>query len=346
LSEARSFCNRCGKFAPPLKDSGALSCDRCGTRLYAALSPGDAPSSIFLDTIAFPGVSAAEAREPRVRPALAVLFRVAVGPSADYYAPRFLKYEKAGHGAPGWHWPSFWLGSLWAFYRKLWLAGFAFALLPVAGAFAFGSLAARIDGAPMPWLAAATLAIWILPGIIPALIANSLLYRRIRRMVQRAEASTGNAAQVASLLANRDPVSLGSAILLGTGVILLAASLAVPSLRVAYFEHDVRAKIGAALASVRPLQLEVEESWARFHAVPRTLDVDTLRVRAAAAVFDEVTFRPSTGRLRLGLGDAIPELFGRSILLAPAVDPLQRLRWTCIPVDIPARFLPKECRND
>jgi len=291
-------------------------------------------------------MSAAEARESRVRPALAVLFRIAVGPSADYYAPRFLTYEKAGRGAPGWHWPSFWFGSGWAFYRKLWLAGFAFALLPLAGTFAFSLFATRIDGALMPWLAVAALTIWILPGIIPAMVANSLMYRRIRRMVQRAEATTGNTAQVASLLANHDPVSLGSALLLGAGVILLAASLAVPRLRTAYFEHDVRAKIGAALASVRPLQREVEESWARFHAVPRDLDVDTLRVQAASAVFDEVTFRPASGRLRLGLGDAIPELFGRSILLAPAVDPLQRLRWTCIPIDIPARFLPKECRNN
>jgi len=308
-------------------------------------SSGDPQPATFLDTIDIPGVSAAEARKTNVRPALALLFRVAVGPSADYYAPRFLKYERAGRGAPGWHWPSFLLPSVWAFYRKLWVAGLVFALLPVAGAFVFGALAMRIDGAPVPWLVGAALLIWILPGIIPAMVANSLLYRRVRQMVERAEASTGNAAQVASLLASRNPVSLASALLLGGGAILLAADLAAPRMHVAYVEHEVRTKLAAALASVRPLQQEIEESWARFRAVPRRIDVGALPVQAATAVFDEVTFRPANGRLRLGLGTAIPELFGRSILLAPTVDSLQHIQWTCVPIDIPQKFLPRECRN-
>ena len=304
------------------------------------------PASIFLDTIHLPGESAAEAYQTCVRPALAVLFRVAVGPSADYYAPRFLGYERAGHGGPGWHWPSFLLPSVWAFYRKLWLAGLAFALLPVAGAFAFAKLASRIDNASVPWLLGAVLAIWFLPGIIPALVANSLLYRRVRKMVQRAEASTDSASQVASLLARRSPTSLAAGLLLGGGAIALAANVVAPSVRGAWFEHEVRAKVAAALASVQPLQQQIEDSWNRVRAIPLKLDVDSLRVQAATAYFAEVSFRPANGRLRLGLGQSIPELFGRSILLAPTVDPSQRIRWTCIPVDIPAKYLPKECSKD
>ena len=252
----------------------------------------------------------------------------------------------AGRGAPGWHWPSFLLPSVWAFYRKLWLAGLAFALLPIAGAFAFGALATRIDNASVPWLLGAVVAIWFLPGIIPALVANSLLYHRVRRMVARAESSTGSASQVASLLARRNPTSLAAGLLLGGGAIVVAANVVAPSVRVAWFEHEVRAQVAAALASVRPLQRQVEESWNRVRAVPLKLDVDTLRVQAATAFFDEVSFRPANGRLRLGLGQSIPELVGRSILLAPAVDPAQRIHWMCIPVDIPAKYLPKECSGD
>jgi len=326
---------------------GAASCSRCGARVSAARNdPNDAPASIFLDTIQLPGESAADSRETFVRPALAVLFRVAVGPSADYYAPRFLKYEQAGRAKPGWHWPSFLLPSVWAFYRKLWLAGILFALLPVAGAFAFAALATRIDHASIPWLVGAVVVIWFLPGVIPALTANSLLYRRIRQTVARAEASTGSPSQVASALARLEPTSLPAGLLLGGGAIAFAASLAAPGVQMAWFEHEVRVQIGAALASMRPLQQQVEDSWDRVRAVPRMLDVESLRVQAAAAFFDEVSFRPANGRLRLGLGPTIPELFGRSILLAPAVDASQHIRWTCIPVDIPARFLPKDCSND
>jgi hypothetical protein len=342
LGDPRRICTRCGDGAR----DGACICARCGTRVAPDPAAGAAPpATTFLDTINFPGMTEGEVRQTRVRPVLAVLFRVAVGPSADYYAPRFLKYEKSGHGAPGWHWPSFWLPSVWAFYRKLWFEGFLFALLPVAGALAFAKLAPRIDNVPVPWLVAAVLAIWLLPGVIPALLANSLLYRRVRQMVRRAEASSASAAQVASDLGRRAPVSLSSAILLGGGAILLAASLVEPDVRGAYFEHEVRAKVSAALASVRPLQQQIEENWARLQAIPRKLDVDSLRLQAASAFFDEVSFRPANGRLRLALGSSIPELFGRSILLAPALDPSQRIQWMCIPIDIPAKYLPKECRS-
>ena len=342
MSEASQTCRRCGDVV----SAGATQCSRCGLRVAAGgHSADEAPASIFLDTIQLPGDSTADARQTCIRPALAVLFRVAVGPSADYYAPRFLRYEKAGRAAPGWNWPSFWLPSVWAFYRKLWLAGLAFALLPVIGAFAFGALATRIDHASVPWLVGAVAAIWVLPGIIPALVANSLLYRQVRRMVARAEASTGSAAQVVTLIARRSPTSLAAALLLGGGALLLAGNIAAPSVRGAWLEHEVRTKVTAALASVQPLQQQVEDSWNRVRAVPLKLDVDALRVKAAAAFFDEVSFRPANGRLRLGLGESIPELFGHSILLAPAVDPLQHIHWMCIPVDIPEKYLPKECSS-
>ncbi len=306
----------------------------------------DRPASIFLDTIHLPGVSPEEARQTCVRPALAVLYRVAVGPAADYYAPRFLRYEQAGRGKPGWHWPSFLLPSVWAFYRKLWVAGIAFALLPLAGAFAFVMLAQRIDNASVPWMLAAAVAIWLLPGVIPALLANSLLYRRVRRIVRSAEASTGSPSQVASLLAKHRPTSLASALLLGGGTLLVTANLAAPSVRGAWIEHEVRTQVAAVLASVRPLQQQIEDGWNQFRAVPGRLDGEALRVQAAAALLAEVSFRPANGRLRLGLGASIPSLAGRSILLAPSVDLLQRVRWTCIPIDIPLEFLPKECLHE
>ena len=323
---------------------GEPICGRCGTRV-AAVAKDDASASIFLDTIQPPGVSPEEARQTCVRPALAVLYRVAVGPAADYYAPRFLRYEQAGGAKPGWHWPSFLFPSFWAFYRKLWLAGLAFAVLPLAGAFAFIMLAQRIDNASVPWLLGAAVAIWLLPGVIPALLANSLLYRRVRRVVRRAEASTASTSQVASLLATHRPTSLVAALVLGGGALLLTANLVAPSVRVAWFEHEVRTQVAAALSSVRPLQQQIEDSWNRFRAVPGRLDVDALRVQAAAALLAEVSFRPANGRLRLGLGASIPALAGRSILLAPSVDPLQRVQWTCIPIDIPVKFLPKECQD-
>lgn len=332
-------CNRCGDALP----AKAAVCGRCGTLSSPRAVHDDESGSTFLDSIQIPGASAAEATEKRVRPALAVLFRVAVGPGADYYAPRFLKYELAGRGAPGWNWPSFLFPSFWAFYRRLWLEGLLFALLPIAGAVLFANLGTRLDEAHVPWLAAAILLMWLLPGIISALFANSLLYRRVRRMVVRAESRTGSVEKVVRLLALRRPTSLSGALLLSGAAVVLGIQFAGPTVRVAYEEHDVRTKIAAGLAALRPLQEQIEDGWNTFRTIPGQIDHDNLTLHAAAALFDDVVLRPATGRLRLGLGPSIPELWGRTILLAPVLDVRQHIHWVCVPVNIPAQLLPRDC---
>jgi hypothetical protein len=39
---------------------------------------------------------------------------------------------------PGWNWAAPWIPTVWAFYHKLWIAGLAFALWPVAAMEVFG----------------------------------------------------------------------------------------------------------------------------------------------------------------------------------------------------------------
>ena len=54
---------------------------------------------------------------------------------------------------------------------------------------------------------------------------------------------------------------------------------------------------------------------------------------------------PLSGRVRLVLAPTLPELAGKAILLAPALDDTERVRWFCIPIDIPSKYLPAECRR-
>src|SRR5438876_555876 len=98
----------------------------------------DAMGVGFLDTIELDALQGEPADEPIVRPSLAILFRMAVGPAADYYAPRFLEYERIGRSFPSWNWAAPWVPTVWAFYHKLWAAGLAFALWPVAAMEIFG----------------------------------------------------------------------------------------------------------------------------------------------------------------------------------------------------------------
>src|SRR5438034_3353376 len=151
-----------------------------------------------LDSIVFPWSVREQQDEPRVRPALAVLFRIAVGPNADYYARRFVKYERTGRSIPSWHWPAFALPTLWAFYRKLWVYGAACALLPLSGALAFTRFNFDFGDSSLAWWAGALLCVWLLPALVSATFANTFYHHSIRELIRQAERNTRSAGTAAS----------------------------------------------------------------------------------------------------------------------------------------------------
>ena len=296
------------------------------------------------DTVTMPWESGKEPIEKVVPPALAVLFRVAVGPGADYYVPRFLRYERAGRTFPSWNWPALLLPSAWAFYRRLWGPAFAFALLPILGAAVFVGIEPAIGGPTAAWLGCAAFLVWILPGVIAALLANSLVYARVKRLV-RQEALISEMSVVARSLAARRSTAMVAAIIFVAGAIALAPPLIAPGLYAMYQDRTLREQVIASLAAVRPLQRQIEQSWERFNSIPHTLDDAALLVGRGSLLLDNVSFSPITGRLRLALGPTVRELSGKAIFLAPAVGPSRQMHWVCIPVDIPPKYLPQECRH-
>ena len=296
-----------------------------------------------LDSIVFPWSVRERRDERRVRPALAVLFRIAVGPNADYYARRFVKYERTGRSAPSWHWPAFALPTIWAFYRKLWGFGVACALLPVAGTLAFTGFDFSIGDSSLAWWACAALGVWLIPGIVSATCANAFYYHRVRRLVRRAEENNRSAETAASRLLKRRSTDILLALLLGVGTLLFVGSLIGPHLQIAHHAHGMRVKLEQVMAAVKPLQRQVEYDWAVTRSIPQRPDYGAVRSHEASALVDGLDLNPRNGRVRVDLGNAVPELEGRSFLLAPAVDAWQKLRWLCIPIDIPTSYVPPAC---
>ena len=345
-------CSGCGSALSPILPV----CDVCNAGFVVKAMGHAAPAAALSaapvaaaalpspDSFRLPEVLVGEPGERRVRPTLAVLYRLAVGPAADYYAPRFLKFEQAGHAAPGWHWAAMLVPSVWAFYRKLWVCGIVYALMPVLGALAVRALGERFDDWNIPWLIGAALLVWLLPSLLAATLADSLLYRRIRRLVRRAEAAAPSPALAAKAISERSPTSGAAGYVLGVGSIVLALGIAAPDMWRAYTEHAVRTELAEALAAVKVVQQQVEERYERTGRVAQPHEVVPLHPSAWARLLEDMSVNPATGRLRLSLGPAVPELWGKTVLLAPALDVFQRVRWFCIPIDIPEKYLPKECR--
>jgi hypothetical protein len=322
--------------APALPSQGAAIDERPSQASPADLIP-------TLESIAFPPFVRAHQDERRVRPALAVLFRVAIGPHPDYYVRRFVKYERTGKNGPSWHWPAFFFSPLWAFYRKLWAYGVACALLPLIGVAAFAAVGTWLGESSVVWWSCAVFCVWCVPAVISGAFANAFYYRRIRALVRRAERSTRSPEAAARRLLDRAATDPLAGALFGVAALLLVGSLAGARLQLAYHEHGVRTKVAAAIATMKPLLRQVEDNWARARALPQRPDYAAVRAQHAYPLVQAFELSIHSGRVRFDLGPGVPELQGRSILLAPAVDAWQKLRWLCIPVDIPVVYLPAAC---
>jgi hypothetical protein len=338
LEPGRHSCSRCGDAL----DTGAGRCESCGTPITAGA--GDADATGFLDTVHLHPLEG-EHDEPIVRPSLAILFRIAVGPAADYYAPRFLEYERTGRSFPNWNWAAPWVPTVWAFYHKLWEAGLAFAVWPVIAMAVFGLVDPYLGDSTLASLGCAVLLLWVLPGIVAGLAADTLLYRRARRLIREAEAQTFRPEEAARLLGERTPIALGSAAALGGIAIMASLIVAIPNLQTAVADRVVRTRVAEALVALQPLQRQVEEAWGFARSTLGAPGTEIVGRKRDANFAGAVNVNLDSGRVRLALGPSIPELSGRSILLAPAIDRQERVHWICVPVDIPTRYLPHACRQ-
>ena len=326
-------------------DKGADRCESCAAVVRAPEFAMDgAATTSFLDTVHLPTVPGEPDEERIVRPSLAIPFRLAVGPAADYYAPRFLEYERTGRSFPSWNWASPWAPAVWAFHHKLWGAGLAFALWPVATMAAFGVIDPYLDDSILASLACAV----ALP------LARSGRRRGAHRQFAalsqdappRPESGSGNppAGGSGGLLGIRSPVAPGAAVLLGGTATMIALFVAAPNLQTAVADRVVRAHVAEALAALQPLQRQIEDGWG---SVTSSLIAPNYEIewQRGADFLAAVSVSPENGRVRVALGPSIPELTGRWILLAPTLDRDERVRWICVPVDIPARYLPQACRQ-
>lgn len=297
------------------------------------------------DTVRMPWESPLDARESVVPPARAVQFRVAVGPGADRYVPRFIGYERAGRPLLGWHWGALFFGSAWACYRRLWLPATGYAALSVAGAVAFVALEPDLGDSPWLWFAVVALLVWLVPGIVAALFAHMHVYARVKRLVARAEGFSVGATGIVKWLAARPPTAILAGALAGAAVAGALAVLLVPRIDAMLAERNVRARVAALLAEIQPLQQKVEAGWAARKPVRLTLADAAALVERSGNLLESISVNPANGRLSLVLGSAVAELAGRHILLAPTAATPQQLAWICVPVGIAAKYLPVDCRK-
>ncbi len=292
-----------------------------------------------------PWESPLKRRETVVPPSRAVQFRIAVGPGADRYVPRFIGYERAGRALPGWHWGALFFGSAWACYRRLWLPATGYAALSVAGAAAFVTVEPDLGDSPWTWVAVAALLVWLVPGILAALFAHMHVYGRVKRLVARAEAFSVGATGIAKWLAACRPTAAVGGAIAGLCIAVALSLLLVPRMSAMLAERNVRTKVATLLTVIEPLQQQVESAWNNRKPLRLSLHDAANLVESSGNLLESIAVNPANGRLSMVLGSAVAELAGHQLLLAPTMAAPQQLAWICVPVGIAAKYLPVSCRK-
>ncbi len=220
-----------------------------------------------------------------------------------------------------------------------------YALLPIAGALAFATIESRFERVDFVWVASVLLAVWVLPGVIAALCADALLYVRVRGLVHGAETGSKGATRACELVGRaRAHVDRGCR-RLGRRRAGHCGGDSGPAIPCGLYGHRHPRAGRAGVGRRAGLQGDIEASWASARLLPRQTNHPALRAQSGATLIDEVDVSPVTGRVRLALGASVPKLSGKTILLSPSRDAQDHVQWLCVPVDIPQRYLPKECRG-
>jgi hypothetical protein len=116
------------------------------------------------------------------------LWRAAIGPKADYYLPRFAKFQRDQRSFPSWNWAALFATFWWAIYRKLWGSAVLFLVLTVLVQIALSILSGLL--APRHVAASQAISFFSLPlSTMPcALLANGLYYRHVKSWIGLASA--------------------------------------------------------------------------------------------------------------------------------------------------------------
>ncbi len=338
------FCNACGHPNP----DNAVFCAKCGASM-TPLAVAGASASATAPAIA-PGVAVRS--EPRMDTPRAgaqsidfdeEALRAAIGPkNTEYYLPRFEAAATQGTQAR-WHWPALFVTGYWLLYRKMWLNAFLYILvLPFAGAFLLGIVAALVGGSnvsnkAMDYL---PLAYFVLVLLLSPLFANQLYYRHVRHLIATAQATSTDRQRQLSYLDAKGGTSALVLILvaiLGIAMIGILAAVALP----AYQDYTKRAKVAEAVMSAITVARAVGETYETTGTLPDNLD-DAKSKTFLSKYLTSLELGPK-GVLELGVtvspSQTIP------MTLTPSLGGDRHITWTCGTEPSMRKWVPSSCRN-
>jgi type IV pilus assembly protein PilA len=292
-------------------------------------------------------------------------YRVAIGPNADYYLPRFETFDQGGSRLR-WNWPAFFVTSPWFMYRKMWLPDilnlvYPFLLCFVAG-IASAFLIDSIKAHPVAF-AALFLVLLAVPWFLLPMFANAIYWHHIRGLIERLPRSLEQAPDKrAARLERNGGTGVGAlvAVFGGIAVVLVGfagilAAIAIP----AYQDYTIRAQITEGLNLASGAKAAVAEYYAQNESWPE--DSASAGLDAISGKYVE-SLSVQKGSVVIVYGLASNKLIaGKTLILLPGLSEAEDIIWGCANVepagivkyadgpygsDVPNKYLPSACRGE
>lgn len=271
-------------------------------------------------------------------------YRAVIGPkNQDYYMRNFQRFENDGEISVSWHWPAFFVTFYWLLYRKMWLNALIYFLLPylvlipleiIIGMIAGDSAGVGIGFANIIYLVGMFL--------LPPLYANALYYKHCKKKIMEVKASSNvlqrQLGELSAKGGTSNVVLIIVLIFVFIAMIGILAAIAIP----AYQDYTIRARLMEASSVGNTAAESVANYVYQYQKIPSNLE-DAGFVASLPSSVKKIDVNSEDGTVTITMATAPIE--GGSLLLLPSLDANNKITWKCMSQDIPARYLPRQCRQ-
>ena len=283
------------------------------------------------------------------------LYRLAVGPEkADFYVPKFLKFDQPTSSKLSWNWPAFFFSFYWFLYRRMYATWAIYSLLiPIGIGVASAILAGSVSGDAGDLLySVVTLGYSF--GFIP-IFANSLYHRAVKKRIEDLRQKAPETGAQLVVLDETSPTS-GVWIIPLVLVPLLGflAAIAIP----AYQDFTIRVQVNEGFLLTGQIKSAVVKKYVSTKSWPKgigelNLSQPMFGQYVAALAVDRGTISVTYGNRANSL------LAGHVLSFRPSLTDAGAIMWTCGRAtrtenpdteigpnltDVKPQFLPAECR--
>lgn len=254
------------------------------------------------------------------------LYRAAVGSSrADYYAPKFQRFDEPGGSKVSWNWSAFLVSFYWFLYRRMYAYWAIYCLVIPFSVVVAGGIASTVYKNALP-LSIADLGLLVYSYLIIPMYANALYHRKIKERIDQVRRKVPDPAVQVTVLENSPHTSALAwvlLILLIPGIGILAA-IAIP----AYQNYVVRAQVTEGLMLALPLEQAVDNRFQSDHQWPAGLSDIGMSAAPSGQYVASVDLDHGTVTITYG-NHANRTLTGQTLSLRPTLLSPDRVTWNC-----------------